>query len=197
MSRQPTRRAPPGWYSDHSRRGYRYWDGESWAEPTARVVAHPKAGGGNRSSVSRQSAGLALLGAAVGLMVAGLALPWTEGNSGNRRVLDGEIPWLVGPGSVADSWLLLLVAAAMLWALLVVVLTGNSRRMWLAVLVAGLAAMGFCVAEGLALDDELDLVGARVGAGLLVAYAGGAAAAIGGVLLRPITSYISNSESHF
>lgn len=126
-----------------------------------------------------------------------MVLPWAEGGSGNRGVLDGEIPWLVGPGSVADSWLLLFVAAAILRGLVVVVLTGNSRRVWLAALVAGVVAMGFCVAEGLALDDELDLVGAHVGSGLFVAYAGGATAAISGVLLRPITSSIDKSESHF
>lgn len=185
MSDPPTRRAPPGWYSDESQRGFRYWDGESWAEPMARAAGHLYPGDGNRSSSIRPRAGLAFLGAAVGLLVAGLALPWAEGSSGDRGVLDGGIPWLVGLGSVADSWLLLLVAAAMLWALLVAALTGNSRRMWLAALVAGLADMGFCVAEGLAMDGDLDLVGAQVGSGLFVAYAGGAAAAMSGMLLRP------------
>lgn len=184
MSDPPTRRAPPGWYSDEGQRGFRYWDGESWAEPMARPVGLPYAGDGSRSSSSRQRTGLAFLGAAMGLLIAGLVLPWTEDNSGNRGVLDGDIPWLVGPGSVADSWLLLLVAAAILWALLVA-LAGNSRRMWLAALIAGLADMGFCVAEGLAIDGDLDLVGAQVGVGLFVTYAGGAAAAISGVLLKP------------
>ena len=61
---------------------------------------------------------------------------------------------------------------------------GNSQRVWLVALVAGLAMMGFCVAEGLALDDEFDLSGAQVGSGLFLAYAGGASAAVGGVLLR-------------
>ena len=185
MSDPPTRRAPPGWYSDEGQRGFRYWDGESWAEPMARAGGLPYAGDGNRSSSVRQRAGVAFLGAAVGLLVAGLVLPWAEDNSGNRRVLDGDIPWLVGPGSVADSWLLLVVAAVMLWALLVAALTGNSGRMWLAALVAGLADMGFCVAEGLAMDADLGLVGAQVGLGLFLAYAGGAAAAMSGVLLRP------------
>lgn len=185
MSDPPTRRAPPGWYAEQGRPGYRFWDGESWAEPMGGVFGMPPARDGNRFSSSRQRTGLAFLGAAVGLLVAGLVLPWAVDNSGNQGVLDGDIPWLVGPGSLADSWLLLLVAAAMLWALLVVALAGNSRRVWLAALIAGLADMGFCVAEGLAIDGDLDLAGAQVGFGLFVAYAGGAAAAIGGVLLRP------------
>ena len=101
-------------------------------------------------------------------------------------MLDGDIPWLVGLGSVADAWLLVLLAAVMLWTLLVAVLAGNTQMMWLPALVVGLAVMGFCLAEGLAIDGDLDSVGAQIGLGLFVAYAGGAAAAIGGILLRPI-----------
>jgi hypothetical protein len=125
------------------------------------------------------------MGSAVALLAAGLLLPWVQADSGDRRALDGEIPWLLGLGSAADSWLLVLVGVVMLWALLIATLGGSNRRMWLAAVVAGLAVMGFCVAEGLAVDDDLEVVGAQVGSGLFVAYAGGAAAAIGGVLLRP------------
>ncbi|MCY4272040.1 MAG: DUF2510 domain-containing protein [bacterium] len=179
-----SRRAPPGWYSDHPQRGFRYWDGESWAEPMGRSAGLSHAGSADHSSSIRQRTGLAFLGAAVGLVIAGLVLPWAEGSHGSRGVLDGGIPWRVSPAGAADSWLLLLAAVVMLWGLLAA-LAADSRRMWLAVLVAGLADMGFCVWEGLAIDDGLDLVGARVGAGLFVAYAGGAAAAMSGVLLRP------------
>ena len=185
MSDQPTRRAPPGWYAEQGKRGYRFWDGESWAEPMGGVVGLPFAGIGNPSSLSRLRTGLAFMGAAVALLVVGLLLPWTESDSGDQGVLDGDIPWLLGPGSVADSWLLILIAMVILWALLVVALVGNSQRMWLAALIAGLAVMGFCVAEGLAMDDDLDLAGAQVGMGLFLAYAGGASAAVGGVLLNP------------
>lgn len=125
------------------------------------------------------------MGSAVALLTAGLLLPWVQADSGDLRVLDGEIPWLLGLGSAADSWLLVLVGAVMLWALLTATLAGSSQRMWLAAVVTGLAVMGFCVAEGLAVDDDLDAAGAQVGSGLFVAYAGGAAAAVGGVLLRP------------
>ena len=125
------------------------------------------------------------MGAAVALLVAGLVLPWAEDDSGNRGVLDGDLPWLVGPGSVADSWLLVVAAAVVSWALLVATLAGNGQRVWPVALMAGLVIMGFCVAEGLALDDELDHSGAQVGSGLLLAYAGGASAAVGGVLLKP------------
>ena len=185
MSDQPTRRAPPGWYAEQGKRGYRYWDGESWAEPMGGVIGLPFAGGGNRPPSSRLRTGLALMGAAVALLVAGMLLPWTEADTGNQGVLDGDIPWLVGPGGLADSWLLILVAAAMLRALLVVALAGNSPRMWLAAVIAGLAVMGFCVAEGLAMDGDLDMAGAKVGMGLFLAYAGGASASVGGVLLNP------------
>ena len=99
--------------------------------------------------------------------------------------MDGEIPWLLGLGSVADSWLLILVGAVMLWALLTAALAGSSPRMWLAAVVAGLVVMGFCVAEGLVVDDDLDVAGDQIGSGLFVAYASGASAAVGGVLLRP------------
>ncbi|MYG57394.1 MAG: hypothetical protein F4165_02140 [Acidimicrobiia bacterium] len=119
------------------------------------------------------------------LLIAGLLLPWSDAESQTRGVLDGDIPWLLGLGSVADTWLLVLLAAAMLWTLLVGVLAGNTPMMWLTALVVGLAVMGFCLAEGLAMDGDLDLAGAQVGSGLFVAYAGGAAGAVGGVLLRP------------
>lgn len=185
MSDPPTRRAPPGWYSDEGQRGFRYWDGESWAEPMPRTVGAPYAGDGNRSSSSRERTGLALLGSAVGLLVAGLVLPWAEDSSGHRGVLDGDIPWWVGPGDVADTWLLIVATAVVLWALLVSVLAGNGQPMWLMVAATGLFVMAFCVAEGLAMDDDLDAAGSEVGLGLFVAYAGGAAAAISGVLLRP------------
>ena len=125
------------------------------------------------------------MGAAMALLIAGLLLPWSDAESQTRGVLDGDIPWLLGLGSVADTWLLVLLAAAMLWTLLVGVLAGNTQMMWLPALVVGLAVMGFCLAEGLAIDDDLDAEGGRVGAGLFVAYAGGASAAIGGALLRP------------
>ncbi len=184
MSDQPTRRAPPGWYADKGKTGYRYWDGESWVDPMARPTGFPPVGDGSRSSLIRQRTGLAFMGAAVALLVAGLVLPWAENDSGNQGALDGDMPWLVGPGGVADTWLLVAVATVVFWALLVAMLSGNSQRVWLVALVAGLATMGFCVAEGLALDDELDLLGAQVGSGLLLAYAGGASAAVGGVLLR-------------
>ncbi len=182
MSDPPTRRAPPGWYADQTKGGYRYWDGGSWVEQLAKPVG---GGNGNRSASSQQRIGIAFLGASVALLVAGLVLPWAEGDAGDQGVLDGDLPWLVGPGGVADSWLLILMAAFTLWALQVFALAGESQRMWLATLIAGLAEMGFCIAEGLAMDGDLDLAGTQVGLGLFVAYAGGAAAAIGGVLLRP------------
>ncbi|WP_419918285.1 hypothetical protein [Candidatus Poriferisocius sp.] len=185
MSDQPARRAPPGWYAEQGRGGYRYWDGQAWASGAGEPIGLPVGSSGNRSSPSRQRVGLALLGAGVALVVAGLLLPWAETGSARQGVLDGEIPWLVGPGGVADSWLLLPMAAVMLWAVLVVSLTGNNRRVWLVMLVAGLAVMGFCVSEGLAMDEGLDTAGSRVGSGLFVAYAGGAAASLSGVLLRP------------
>lgn len=188
MSDPPTRRAPPGWYADQGQSGYRFWDGESWAEPMARPAGFPPGfphtGNDNRSSSSRQRAGLALMGAAVALTVAGLLLPWARTDSGDRGALDGDLPWLVGPGSVADSWLLVVATVVVFWGLLVATLAGNSQRVWLSALIAGLVMMGFCVAEGLALDDELDPLGAQVGSGLFMAYAGGASAAVGGVLLR-------------
>lgn len=125
------------------------------------------------------------MGAAVALLIAGLLLPWADAGSNKWGVVDGDLPWLVGPGGVADSWLLIPVAAVMVWALLVAVLAGNTQMMWPTAVVVGLAVMGFCLAEGLAMDGDLDLVGAKVGKGLFVAYAGGASAALGGVLLRP------------
>ena len=142
-------------------------------------------GSGNRPSPSHQRLGLAFMGAAAALLIAGLLLPWAKANSNKRGVVDGDLPWLVGPGGVADTWLLILVVALMVWALLVATLVGNSQRMWLTALIGGIVVMGFCVAEGLALDDDLDLSGSEVGLGLFVAYAGGASAAVGGVLLRP------------
>ncbi len=124
------------------------------------------------------------MGASVALLIAGLLLPWADAGSSKRGVVDGDLPWLVGPGGVADSWLLVLVVAGLVWALLVATLSGSSQRMWPTALVAGLIVMGFCVAEGLALDGDLDMSGAEVGSGLFLAYAGGASAAVGGVLLR-------------
>ena len=118
------------------------------------------------------------------MLVVGLLLPWAEAGSEDQRVLDGGIPWLVGPGSAADSWLLMPLGAVMLWAMLTAAWAGNGPRLWLTAVVAGLAVMGFCVAEGLAMDNELDLTGAKVGLGLFVTYAGGAAAAVGGALFR-------------
>ena len=185
MSEPPTRRAPPGWYAEQGKSGYRYWDGESWAEPMGNPVRIPGAGTGNRASTGHLRAGLAFLGAAVAMLIASLLLPWAEAGSNKRGVVDGDLPWLVGPGGVADTWLLVLVVASMVWALLVATLAGNSQRMWLTALIGGLIIMGFCVAEGLALDDDLDLSGSEVGVGVFLAYAGGAAAAIGGVLIRP------------
>ena len=184
MSDPPIRRAPPGWYSEQGRRGFRYWDGESWAEPMGNPVRIPGAGNGNRSSGGRQRAGLAFMGAAVALLIAGLLLPWAETGSTKRGVVDGGLPWQVGVGGVADSWLLILPAALMVWALLVATLVGNSQRMWLTALLSGLLIMAFCVAEGLALDDGLDSSGAEVGLGLFLAYAGGGSSAVSGVLLR-------------
>ncbi len=185
MSDPPTRRAPPGWYTEQGQRGFRYWDGESWAEPMGDPVRIPGAGNGSRGVSGYQRAGLAFLGAAVALLIAGLLLPWADAGSSKWGVVDGDLPWLVGPGGVADSWLLIPVAAAMVWALLVAALFGSSRQMWLTAVVAGLVVMGFCLAEGLALDDDLDASGAEVGLGLFLAYAGGASAAVGGVLLKP------------
>ena len=185
MSDPPVRRAPPGWYSDQGQRGFRYWDGESWAEPMGSPTRILGAGSGSRPSAGLHRAGLAFLGAAVALLVAGLLLPWADVDSNKRGVVDGDIPWRVGLGGVADTWLLVLLVALMVWALLVATLAGNSQRVWLTALIVGLAVMGFCLAEGLAMDGDLDLVGAQVGSGLFVAYAGGAAGAIGGVLLRP------------
>ncbi|WP_419924836.1 hypothetical protein [Candidatus Poriferisocius sp.] len=185
MSDQPGRRAPPGWYAEQGKGGYQYWDGQSWAEPMARPAGRLYGGNDQRSSSTWQRTGLALMGAAVALLATGLALPWAESESGDQGLFDGDLPWLVGVGDVADSWLLIVMAAATLWALLVVALTGSGRRIWLATLFSGLAEMGFCVAEGLAMDGDLDLAGARVGLGLFVAFAGGAAASMGGVLLSP------------
>lgn len=185
MSDPPTRRAPPGWYSEQGQRDYRYWDGQSWAESRGEAVGYLGARPDGRTSQRRQRTGLVFMGSAVALLTAGLLLPWAQADSGDRGALDGEIPWLLGLGSVADSWLLILVGAVMLWALLTATLAGSSARMWLAAVVVGLAVMGFCVAEGLAIDNDLDVAGARVGRGLFVAYAGGASAAIGGALLRP------------
>lgn len=185
MSDPPVRRAPPGWYSEEGQRGYRYWDGQSWAEPLGSSLRYLGAGNGNRASVGKQRVGLAFMGAAVALIIAGLLLPWSDAGPNERGVLDGDIPWLVGPGGVADSWLLVPLAALMFWALLVAALVGNTQMMWLTALVVGIAVMGFCLAEGLAIDDDLDVVGARVGRGLFVSYAGGASAAMGGALLRP------------
>ena len=185
MSDPPVRRAPPGWYSEQGRRGFRYWDGESWAEPMASPLGHPHAADHNRTSTNRQRAGLAFMGAAVGLLVVGLMLPWAEGDSGNRGLLDGDLPWLVGVGGVADTWLLIPLAASIFWALLVTTLVGISQPMPLIALVGGLVVMGFCVAEALALDDNLAGSGTAVGVGVLLAYAGGACSSIGGALLRP------------
>lgn len=185
MSDPPARRAPPGWYSEQGRHGYRYWDGESWAEPMGSPVRIQGAGSGGRPSPSHQRAGLAFMGAAVAMLITGLLLPWADAGSNKQGVVDGDLPWLVGPGGIADSWLLILLVALLVWALLVVVLAGDSNRMWLTALLAGLLVMVFCVGEGLALDNDLDLSGAEVGLGLFVAYAGGALAAISGVLLKP------------
>ncbi|MYB08887.1 MAG: hypothetical protein F4Y28_02785 [Acidimicrobiia bacterium] len=185
MSDPPTRRAPPGWYAEQGQRGYRFWDGESWSDPPGVPVGILGGGNGRRNSPGQLRAGLAFMGAAMALLIAGLLLPWSDAESQTRGVLDGDIPWLLGLGSVADTWLLVLLAAAMLWTLLVGVLAGNTPMMWLTALVVGLAVMGFCLAEGLAMDGDLDLAGAQVGSGLFVAYAGGAAGAVGGVLLRP------------
>ena len=184
MSDQSTRRAPPGWYAEQGQRGFRFWDGESWVQSPGGAVGVPAMSGGNRPSSGRQGMGLAFMGAAVALLVAGLLLPWAEADSEKQGVLDGDIPWWVGPGNVADTWLLIVATAVVLWALLIAVLAGNSQSMWLPVVVTGLFVMAFCVAEGLAMDDDLDAAGAQVGLGLFVAYAGGAAAAISGVLTR-------------
>ena len=185
MSDPPTRRAPPGWYVEQGQRGYRFWDGESWSDPPGVPIGILGGENGRRTSRGQLKAGLAFMGAATALLIAGLLLPWSDAGSQTWGALDGDIPWLVGLGGVADAWLLVLLAAVMLWTLLAAVLAGNTQMMWLAALVAGLAVMGFCLAEGLAIDDDLDVEGGRVGAGLFVAYAGGASAAIGGALLRP------------
>ena len=185
MSDPPTRRAPPGWYAEQNKSGYRYWDGESWAEPMGNPLRIPGAGTVNQASAGRLRAGLAFLGAAVAMLIAGLLLPWSVAGSRTRGVVDGDIPWLVGPGSVADSWLLILLAAVLLRTLLVAALAGNTQMLWLTALAAGLAVMGFCLAQGLAMDDHLDAAGAKVGRGLFLAYAGGASAAVAGALLRP------------
>ncbi len=185
MSEPPTRRAPPGWYAEQGKSGYRYWDGESWAEPMGNPVRIPGAGTGNRASAGHLRAGLAFMGAAVAMLVASLLLPWAETGSNKRGVVDGDLPWLMGLGGVADTWVLILLVALMVWALLVATLAGSTQRIWLTALVGGLVVMGFCIAEGLALDDELDLSGGEVGVGVFLAYAGGATAAISGVLLRP------------
>ncbi len=185
MSDQPTRRAPPGWYAEQGRSGYRYWDGQSWVPGAGKAVGLPAALSGGRSAPSRQRIGLALLGASVALLIVGLLLPWVKTESESMGVLDVDIPWLVGPGTLADSWLLVLGVAVMSWALLVVSLTGDNRRLWPVILVAGLVVMGFCVLEGLAIGDDLHEAGSRVGSGLFVAYAGGSTASVGGVLLRP------------
>ena len=184
MSDPPARRAPPGWYAEQGQRGFRYWDGESWVEPLGGPVRIQGAGD-VRPSPGHQRVGLAFMGAAVAMLITGLLLPWADAGSKTQGVVDGDLPWLVGPGGIADTWLLILMVAILVWALLVVTLAGNSNRMWLTALLAGLLVMAFCVGEGLALDNDLDLLGAEVGLGLFVAYAGGAAAAIGGVLLRP------------
>ena len=185
MSDQPTRRAPPGWYAEQGYPGYRYWDGESWAEPMGGAFGFSGALAGRRASPSHQRTGLAFMGAAVALLVAGLLLPWAESNAGKQGVVDADIPWLVSPGGVADSWLLIVLVVLLVWVFGMVAVGGHSARLWLAAVVAGLAVMGFCVAEGLALDGDLDLTGAEVGSGLFLAYAGGASSAVGGVLLRP------------
>ncbi len=185
MSDPPARRAPPGWYSEQGQHGFRYWDGESWAEPRGGTLGFPVAMGGRGASPIHQRVGLAFMGAAVALLIAGLLLPWTEADTGKQGVVDADIPWLVSPGSVADSWLLILLVSLMVWALGMVTMGGFSPRVWLTALVGGLVIMGFCVAEGLAFDNDLDSKGAEVGLGLFLAYAGGASSAVGGVLLRP------------
>ena len=185
MSDRSPRRAPAGWYAEQGQQGYRFWDGQSWAESNIGAVGYAASGSESRSVQKRQRTGLACLGAAVSLLIVGLLLPWAESGSEDQRVLDGGIPWLVGPGSAADSWLLIPLGAVMLWAMLTAALAGNGPRAWLTAVVAGLAVMGFCVAEGLAMDDDLDLTGAKVGLGLFVTYAGGAAAAVGGALFKP------------
>ena len=96
MSDPPTRRAPPGWYSDEGQRGFRYWDGESWAESGGNPVGIRNWGSVSRPSPGLQRAGLALMGAAVGLSVAGLLLPWADAGSNRQGVVDGDLPWLVG-----------------------------------------------------------------------------------------------------
>ena len=184
MSDQSTRRAPPGWYAEQGQSGFRFWDGESWVQSPGGAVGVSAFSGGNRSSSGRHEIGLAFMGAAVALLITGLLLPWAEADSGKQGVLDGDIPWWVGPGSVADTWLLIVATAVVLWALLITTLAGNGQSMWLTLAVTGLFVMAFCVAEGLAMDEDLDAAGAEVGLGLFVAYAGGAAAAISGVLLR-------------
>ncbi len=190
MSDRPTRRAPPGWYAEQGRSGYRYWDGRAWAGSRAVTGAEysgslPVMGIGPRSRPAdpQERAGLVLLGAALGLLTAGLVLPWAEADTGDLGVLDGDLPWLVGAGMVADSWLLILLGALLLRALLVAVVRGSDRRVQQIAVVVGLAVMGFCVAEGLTMDADLDEVGARAGLGLFVAYSGGASAAVSGVLL--------------
>ncbi|WP_420639180.1 hypothetical protein [Candidatus Poriferisocius sp.] len=124
------------------------------------------------------------MGAGVALVVVGLFLPWAESDGLRQSVLDDGIPWLVLPAGVADSWLLVALASWMLWALVTTVGSGGGRGVATVMVVTGVAVMGFCVVEGLAIDDELDKTGARVGAGLAVTYVGGAVAAIGGALLR-------------
>ncbi len=124
------------------------------------------------------------MGAAVALLVAALLVPWAEAGSDEKGVVDGGIPWLVGLGGVADGWLLVVAAAVALWALLIAAVAGRSQPIWLAAVAVGLLAMAFCVAEGLAMDDELAAVGAKVGPGVWLAYCGGAASALAGALLR-------------
>ena len=184
MSDPPTRRAPPGWYAEQGQRGFRYWDGENWAEPMSNPVGLLGAGSGDRPSAVQLRTGLALLGAALALLVAGLLFPWADASGRTQGVLDGDIPWLVSPGGVADSWLLVVLTAVMFWALLVATLAGNTQRIWLTAVLSGVVVMGFCVAEGLAIDDDLDLSEAKVGLGLFLSYAGGASAAVGGMLVR-------------
>ena len=185
MSEGPPRRAPAGWYAEQGQSGYRFWDGQSWAESNIGAGGQATPWSDSRASPARQRIGLACLGAAVALLVVGLVLPWAEAGSEDQRLLDGGIPWLWGPGSVADSWLLIPLGAVVLRVLLSAALAGNGPRRWLTAVVAGVAIMGFCVAEGLAMDDDLDMTGARVGLGLFVTYAGGAATAVGGALFKP------------
>lgn len=126
-----------GWYPDPSGSGQRWWDGANWtqhhrnSESDGDITAtHGVAGGGTQPAIDP-----VVIGSGVGgfLLLLSLIVPWASGANLSFNAFSGDVPWfLTGAGFdvddagflltdtisralLAHGWLLLLVAAAVIY----------------------------------------------------------------------------------